>query len=95
MEDSAELTSVACAIGISSVIDCTDRASGGSSDNSTGTGAGTGGGGGAGKRAGEGAGSGSDGGSFGGGQIIIFPYHTKKKMNIMKGSPIAVNTKGK
>ena len=83
MEDSAEFTIVACAIGISSVIDCIARASGGSSDKITGTGSGTG----------ERAGAGSDGGSFGGGQIIIFLYRTKKKMSNMKGSPKAVNTK--
>ena len=95
MEASAESTSVACAIGISSVIDCTDIASGGSSDK----GAGAGGRAGAGERAGIGAGAvagaGSDGGSFGGGQIIIFAYQITKKISITKGSPIAVNKKYK
>ena len=91
MEASAESTSIACAIGISSVIDCTDKATGGSSDKGAGAGerAGTGAG------AGAGAGAGSDGGSFGGGQMSTFTYHTTKKIRITKGSPIAANNKYK
>ena len=93
MEASAESTSVACAIGISSVTDCTDIASGGSSDKGAGAGGRAGMGAGAG--AGAVAGAGSDGGSFGGGQIIIFAYQITKKISITKGSPIAENKKYK